>query len=116
VFDYNVFGEHHVLRSDRPAPVGASTLGVRFRREGRGAEVTLLLDGEEAGHLSLPYAMTIMSSIGPSVGFDAGSPVSQEYAGSFPFEGILHRLDVQLVSPEAPGGDDAAAREGMSRQ
>ncbi len=37
VFDYNVFGEHHLLRSDRPAPVGSSTLGVRFRREGHAA-------------------------------------------------------------------------------
>ncbi len=60
--------------------------------------------------------MTIMSSIGPSVGFDDGSPVSEEYDGPFPFEGTLHRLDVQLVSPPAPGEAAAEAREGMSRQ
>lgn len=117
VFDYNCFGEHHVVVSDRPVPVGACELGVRFRREGRGAVATLAIDGADAGAVELPFAMSIMSSIGPSVGYDHGSPVSDRYAAPFPFEGHLERVDVQLLSnrPDADG-DAAAQRSGMARQ
>ena len=34
VLDYNEFGAHHVVESDREVPTGASTVGVRFRRTG----------------------------------------------------------------------------------
>lgn len=117
VFDYNCFGEHHVAVSDRPVPVGTCELGVRFRREGRGAVATLAIDGADAGAVELPFAMSIMSSIGPSVGYDHGSPVSDRYAAPFPFEGHLVRVDVQLLSnrPDADG-DAAAERSGMARQ
>ncbi len=41
--------------------------------------------------------MTMISSVGPSVGYDHGSPVSERYRGSFPFEGKLHRLDIDVL-------------------
>ena len=36
VFDYNCFGDHQVVVSDAPVPVGRSVVGVHFVRTGRG--------------------------------------------------------------------------------
>ncbi|MFN8019266.1 MAG: arylsulfatase [Acidimicrobiales bacterium] len=116
VFDYNCFGEHHVATSERPVPEGASVLGVQFRRQDKGAVATLLIDEEPAGTLEVPFAMFIMSSIGPSVGFDHGSPVSEAYRAPFAFEGDLRRVDISLVSPPAPGATEAEQRTGMAQQ
>ena len=40
-----------------------------------------------AGRSTCPFVMRMISSIGPSVGFDHGSPVSGRYTGAYPFEG-----------------------------
>ena len=87
VFDYNCFGDHHVVGSSEPVPVGRSVVGVQFRRTGSAGEATLVIDDVPAGTLSVPFAMTLMSSVGPSVGYDQGSPVSPRYEAPFPFEG-----------------------------
>jgi hypothetical protein len=60
----------------------------------------------------------MISSVAPSIGYDHGSPVSDRYTGHFPFEGVLHRLDVTLVrGGDGPRGDPAAEeRSAMSRQ
>jgi arylsulfatase len=108
VFDYNCFGDHHVVRSERDVPVGDSVLGVEFRRDGKGGAATLVIDGEPAGSVQVPFVMQVISSIGPSVGYDHGSQVSELYDGPSPFEGVLDRIDVQLVSASAP---DVAASE-----
>ena len=60
--------------------------------------------------------MRIISSLGPSVGYDHGSPVSDRYDDTFPFEGTLEQVDIQLVSERAPDTAAAEARETMSRQ
>jgi arylsulfatase len=113
VLDYNCFGDHHVAESDRTVPVGASVVGVRFRRrEGNAGHATLVIDGQECGELDVPFAMRIISSLGPSVGYDHGSPVSDRYTDSFPFEGHLDRVDIQLVSASpADSATNAAATE-----
>ena len=63
--------------------------------------------------------MTMISSVGPSIGYDHGSPVSERYTGHFPFEGRLERLDVTLFR-QASGDEEAQAeaeeRAAMSRQ
>ncbi len=119
VFDYNCFGEHHVVESDRPVPVGRSAVGVRFRRTGREGAATLVIDGSECGSIHLPLVMGMMSSVGPSVGYDHGSPVSGRYRGPFPFEGRLERIDIELKSSrKVEAGEEAtiAARVTMARQ
>ncbi len=120
VLDYNCFGEHHVVESDRDVPEGASVVGVRFRRQERNAgRATLVIDGEECGAMDVPFAMRIISSLGPSVGYDHGSPVSDRYSDSFPFEGTLDRVDIQLVSgrPKDEAANAASAeRATMSQQ
>ncbi len=118
VFDYNCFGDHYVVTSEITVPVGPSVVGVHFRRVGRAGEATLVIDDVPTGELSIPFAMTMMSSVGPSVGYDHGSPVSDRYSGPFPFEGDLKRLDVVLS--HTPGGDaeqaGGEARAAMARQ
>ena len=119
VFDYNIFGDHHLVESDRPVPEGPSEVGVRFRRHGTDGTATLVIDGEPCATLPIPFVMRMMSSIGHSVGRDAGSPVSTRYDGEFPFAGRLRRVDIELVAAAAgaKGGDGATAeRAAMGRQ
>ncbi len=116
VFDYNFFGEHQVVESDRSVPVGACVVGVRFRRTGKGGTATLVVDDVECGTLTVDFVMRIISSIGSSVGRDHGSQVSERYTGPFPFAGRLERLDVQLVSERPPDTAAAEARAIMARQ
>ena len=117
VFDYNCFGDHHVIVSEAPVPVGRSVVGVHFRRTGRGGAATLIIDGRPSGSLDVPFVMTMISSVGPSVGYDHGSPVSERYTAPFPFEGTLHRLEVQLTRASPSTAEvESAARAAMSRQ
>jgi arylsulfatase len=63
--------------------------------------------------------MQVISSIGPSVGFDHGSQVSPMYMGPSPFQGELHRIDIQLVQrvdPTAAADEDAAAATADERR
>jgi hypothetical protein len=119
VLDYNCFGDHHVVESEREVPVGPSVVGVRFRRTGKTGTATLVVDGADCGAIEIPFVMRMMSSVGPSIGYDHGSPVSGMYDGAFPFEGRLERVDIQLISePRGDAADLAAAeaRAAMARQ
>ena len=110
VFDYNCFGDHQVVRSELAVPVGASQVGLQVRRTGRGGVATVVVDGAATGSVELPFVMQVMSSIGPSIGFDHGSQVSPMYSGPSPFEGDLHRVDIQLLTradPAAAAVEDA---------
>jgi len=118
VFDYNCFGDHRVVVSNRAVPEGSSIVGVEFRREDKGATAALVIDGEAVGSMTVPFAMYMMSSIGPSVGFDHGSQVSDRYDHPFAFEGVLSRVDIQLIAKqrETAKAAEAAERSAMSRQ
>lgn len=122
-FDYNCFGDHHVVSSPDPVPDGSHVLGVRFRREGRGAGVSLVVDDVAVAATQVPFAMTMISSTGASLGLDHGSAVSEAYRAPFPFTGTIRRIDVQLVRRDgagAAGEDETVARSDeratMSRQ
>ena len=56
------------------------------------------------------------ASVGPSIGFDHGSPVSTRYDAPFPFTGTLEQVVIQLVERAAPDAAAVAARAEMSRQ
>lgn len=118
VFDYNCFGDHQIVESDIDVPTGASVVGVRFRRNDAAGEVTLVVDGADCGTLALPFVMRMISSVGASIGYDHGSPVSRRYSDENPFAGTLHQVDVQLLSPGEAAAERAAtdARAGLSRQ
>ena len=116
VFDYNIFGDHHIIESEADVPVGESVIGVRFRRAKKDADVTLTIDdvAVASGHLS--FLMRTMSTIGMSIGNDHGSPVSKRYHDAFAFEGRLKKVDIQLITHDTKEEQEAAAREGMARQ
>jgi arylsulfatase len=123
VVDYNAFDDHVIVESDVAVPIGDVELTARFRRgDGMAGSVALAVDGVDAGSAELPLLMRVMSSVGSSIGYDHGSPVSARYGGPFPFSGTLHEVVVQLIARAGADGlepDDAGgarAREGMARQ
>ena len=117
VFDYNAFNDHTIIESDVAVPAGSSELTVKVRRaNGRHGAAEIEIDGRPVGRAELPLFMRMISSVGPSVGHDHGSPVSTRYAAPFPFAGTLHEVDIH-ASPERAGGTAAAAEAAeMSRQ
>jgi len=115
VVDYNAFNDHTIVESDIEVPEGDSTLSFHFERTDRkgGAVIALAIDGTDVGRAKLGLAMRMISSVGASIGFDHGSPVSTRYEGMFPFAGILHEVDIQLGGKVSA---EATARAEMSRQ
>jgi arylsulfatase len=119
VFDYNCFGDHHVVESDVEVPAGPSVVGVQFRRGDDGGDATLVIDGAACGSLHVPVVMRMISSVGASVGYDHGSPVSERYADEHPFQGHLDRVEIELLSVRRAEAADLAAadeRATMARQ
>ncbi|MGD0881784.1 MAG: arylsulfatase [Acidimicrobiales bacterium] len=118
VFDYNCFDDHHVLESAVAVPEGPSVLAVHFRREGSAGAATLSIDGVPCGQMTVPFAMSIISSVGPSIGYDHGSTVSGRYSGRFPFEGTLYKVEVEVVRSGGVPREvvESEQRAGLSRQ
>jgi len=117
VVDYNAFDDHTIVESDSILPEGDVTLVARFRRTGaQTGSIELLVDGVSAGSTEIPFYMRMISSVGASIGFDHGSPVSSRYAAPFPFTGDLHAVEIQLVSREATDTDAARAQQEMAQQ
>jgi arylsulfatase len=117
VLDYNAFDDHTVVESAVAVPAGSVELTVKVRRtSGRTGTAELEIDGEPVGHVDLPLFMLMMSSVGPSVGYDHGSAVSNRYRAPFAFTGRLHEVVIQ-ASPErfADAASTEAAVE-MGRQ
>ena len=115
VVDYNALGDHTVLESNTPIPAGTHILTVKLRKaEQRAGRLEIAIDGADAGGVDLPFLMVMMSSLGPSIGYDHGSPVSPRYQSPFAFTGTLHEVVVQ-ANPERFPGDDAAADKAIAR-
>jgi len=116
VVDYNAFGDHTVVESGVAIPTGVVTLGVRLRRgENRAGTVFLDFDGVEVGSADVPLYMSMMSSVGPSLGQDHGSAVSTRYSAPFAYTGEL--LEVTIDAGKKTGAQLAAeARSEMGRQ
>ena len=117
VLDYNAFGNHTVIESAHELPEGDVTLGVHLRRGDRmQGTAAISVDGTDAGSAPLSLFMRMMSSTGPSIGADHGSPVSPRYHAPFAFTGTLHEIVIQ-ASPERFGDvGETVARAEMSRQ
>lgn len=97
VFDYNAFGEHVIIESDRPLPEGDVELTASLIRHDRhSGSASIAIDGEPCGRATLPLMMLIASTIGASVGQDHGSAVSNRYSAPFAFTGTLHALDIEV--------------------
>jgi arylsulfatase len=122
MFDYNCFGEHQVATSSMPVPEGDSVVSIEFRRLGRNGVARLFIDGSPCGEIEVPFVMRTMSSVGPSVGYDHGSPVGEVYGNrkdGYHFSGNLEYVEIQLVSPTAEAEKELRAseeRSAMGRQ
>jgi len=117
VLDYNAFGDHTVIESAMEVPAGDAILGVHLRRgDGMAGSARISVDGVDAGSAHLALFMRAMSSVGPSLGADHGSPVSTRYRGPFAFQGTIHELVIQVSPERAPDVARTAARAEMGRQ
>src|SRR5690606_1062086 len=86
VFDFNHYNTHHILRSTRTLPRGASDVTARLQLTGAGtgATVTLTIDGELAGELPLAATFEFFVAFqGLDVGHDGLSPVREGGRGAF---------------------------------
>ena len=100
VVDYNAFDDHTIVESDIEVPAGrVDARRAEFRRgDGQGGHAsTIAVDGAPAGSAELPLFMRMMSSVGPSIGYDHGSAVSTRYEAPFAFTGTLHEVVIQLA-------------------
>jgi len=116
VLDYNAFGDHVVVESG-PLPTGELALQLRVRRlDGFAGRADLAVDGADVAGADLPLLMRMMSSIGPSIGADHGSPVSPRYRSPYAYTGTLHEVVVQASPERFADVAEAAARAEMARQ
>jgi len=116
IVDYNAFADHTVVESSVPVPTGRCELAVRLRRgEGMAGSVELLIDGASAGSADLALYMRMMSSVGPSVGYDHGSPVSTRYEAPYHYTGTLETVVIE-AGQRSGDAATAEAKSEMSRQ
>ena len=117
VLDYNAFDDHTIVESDRLVPTGDVTLHVHLERDSRTTGwCEISIDGEPAGRATIPFYMRMISSVGASIGYDHGSPVSTRYAAPFTFSGTLHDVAIQLPPKRDAADAEATAHTEMSRQ
>jgi len=116
VHDLNIGGEHTVLTSDRPVPVGDCVLGLRRRRDEQGMnEYTLTINGESAGSLETKRGFVLMVSwSGLDIGRDRGSAVSN-YDPPFKFTGQLRKVTITMDDDQELDGEGVGRAE-MSRE
>ena len=116
VLDYNAFGDHTIIESSGAVPSGDHELRVQLRRgDGMAGAITLQIDGEPVASADVPLYMRMMSSVGPSVGYDHGSPVSERYEAPFAYTGELVEVVIEAGKPRADVRSAEAANE-MRRQ
>jgi arylsulfatase len=117
VVDYNAFDDRTVVVSDVAVPAGEVVLTARFRRgEGRTGWIEVAVDGAECGRGDIALFMRMISSVGSTIGYDHGSPVSPRYRAPFPFTGMLHEVVIEVAPARAAGAAEAEARAEMGRQ
>ena len=122
VHDLNVGGQHQLVVSDRPVPLGTVTLGFRMRRSETGGPTpsgvgTLLINGEPAGSFETDRIFWLMISwSGLDIGFDRGTTVSDydgtgRFMGPFTFTGELVKVVVDLDDDQHVNQAAAAENE-----
>ena len=77
--------------------------------------VELLVDGQPSGRADLALYMRMMSSVGPSVGYDHGSAVSTRYEAPFAYTGDLEQVVIEAGKKPSDTAD-VEARTEMGRQ
>jgi len=103
VYDYNYYGDHHVLRSSRPVPLGQSHVALRFLldNESTAGAVEMLIDGDSVGEMHLAETFEFLVAFqGLDVGADRLSPVREFGEGEFAYGDGLTEVTVELLDGE----------------
>ena len=102
VFDYNLFQDHHRVKSTEKVPIGASTVTLKFDRINQQSKATLLINDKECGFVDIPGVMRMISAQGMDFGRDSGSPITDDYKAPFPFSGDIHRIVIDVPKRLTP--------------
>lgn len=107
IYDFNYYGDHFVLRSDRPLAAGESRVAMRFAKDpdSTAGTASLTIDGKPVGELRLPETFEFFVSFqGLDIGADRLSPVRAEgigRPGEFAFNGELDTVQVEILDAAA---------------
>ncbi|MGI9595849.1 MAG: sulfatase-like hydrolase/transferase [Acidimicrobiales bacterium] len=115
VFDYNLFGTHHEVRTPAP-PAGDATIEVTFDRTESGADVSIGVVGGQPARIQVPWVLRFIGMSGMDVGRDAGSPISDAYQAPFPFTGGYSKLEFEVTEELDPHEIMRLDRERVRRE
>jgi hypothetical protein len=97
VFVYNRIGTLTRLASSIELPTGACSIAVVFTKTAEHAgELTMRIDGVDAGSCALTLLPFRQALFGMDIGADHGSSVCTDYGAPFRFGGRLHHVDYAL--------------------
>jgi arylsulfatase len=102
IFDYNVYTEHHIVRSKIPVPIGECSIGVNFLRKGSIGTISLRIGEEECGTIQVPYILRMISSTGFDIGRNSLSPITVDYKAPFKFKGKIKKINIKLPRYRKP--------------
>lgn len=103
VYHYNLAGvERFNIESDKPLPTGKVKLKAVYKSDAdkpfAGADVTLFANDEQIGtgrvEKSIPNRVTLDETL--DIGFDTGTPVTDDYQTPFEFTGPLNSVTIEL--------------------
>jgi arylsulfatase len=103
VYHYNLAGvERFNIESDKPLPKGNAKLKAVYKTDAdkpfAGADVTLFANDQQIGkgrvEKSIPNRVTLDETL--DIGFDTGTPVSEDYEIPFKFSGKLNDVTIDL--------------------
>ncbi len=95
-------GDQSRVAASAPLPAGKAVLEYRFVSDGginAGGEMQIRVDGREVGRGRIARTISKLPEMTDTfdIGFDADTPVSDEYADGGRFNGVLQRVDVELA-------------------
>lgn len=116
VLDFNLAGEHSLLRAPTPAPPGTSEISLTLtRRDGR-PHAVIGYDDQEVARGELPSLMPAgLGCLSLQVGHNSPSPVSPEYEAPARFTGRLHDVVIEFLEP-VPLPTEAQWRAAIARE
>jgi arylsulfatase len=103
VYHYNLADvERFTIESDSDVPAGDVELKAVYQTDAdkpfAGADVTLYANGRQIGkgrvERSIPNRVTLDETL--DIGFDTGTPVTEEYETPFKFTGSLSAVTIEL--------------------
>ncbi|RPD42125.1 arylsulfatase [Chitinophaga barathri] len=104
-FVYNFLAlERLSMSGNEPLPQGKSVITINFKYDGKkgefgkGAEVTMLVNGKKVAEEKLPKTIPMQISLGEGldIGMDNGSAVDFTYKLPFAFTGKIEKVAIQL--------------------